>query len=96
MQWAEPPAMTIDPKKQYEATISTNFGEIKVQLFPDDAPLAVNNFTFLAGQGYFDGVKFHRVVKGFVIQGGDPTGTGRGGPGYRFADEKVKKDYALK
>jgi cyclophilin family peptidyl-prolyl cis-trans isomerase len=94
MQWAEPPAMIIDPKKQYEATIATNFGEIKVQLFPDDAPLTVNNFAFLAGQGYYDGVVFHRVVKGFVIQGGDPTGTGRGGPGYKFADEKVKKDYA--
>jgi len=93
MQWAEPPAMIIDPKKQYEATIATKFGDIKVQLFPDDAPLAVNSFAFLAGQGYFDGVKFHRVVKGFVIQSGDPTGTGRGGPGYRFADETVKKDY---
>jgi cyclophilin family peptidyl-prolyl cis-trans isomerase len=93
MQWTEPPAMAIDPKKGYEATIATNFGEIKVQLFPEDAPLAVNNFVFLAGQKYFDGVVFHRVVKGFVIQSGDPTGTGRGGPGYRFADEKVKKDY---
>ena len=93
MQWSEPPVMAIDPKKQYEATISTNFGDIKVQLFPDDAPLAVNNFAFLASQGYYNGVTFHRVVKGFVIQGGDPTGTGRGGPGYKFADEKVKKDY---
>jgi peptidylprolyl isomerase len=64
-----------------------------VQLFPKDAPIAVNNFVFLARQGFYDGVKFHRVVKGFVIQGGDPTGTGTGGPGYAFSDEKVTRDY---
>jgi cyclophilin family peptidyl-prolyl cis-trans isomerase len=85
--------MTIDQAGEYAATIKTNFGEIEVQLFPQDAPLAVNNFVFLARQGFYDGVKFHRVAKGFVIQGGDPTGTGAGGPGYEFADEEVTRDY---
>ncbi|MBI4294761.1 MAG: peptidylprolyl isomerase [Chloroflexi bacterium] len=85
--------MTIEQGKQYTATIKTNFGDIVVQLFPQDAPLAVNSFVFLARQGFYDGVKFHRVVKGFVIQSGDPTGTGAGGPGYKFADEKVTRDY---
>ena len=93
MQWSSPPPMTIDQNKQYTATIKTNYGDIVLQLFPKDAPVAVNNFVFLARQGFYNGVKFHRVVKGFVIQGGDPTGTGAGGPGYRFADEKVTKDY---
>jgi len=93
MQWSSPPAMSIDQNKQYTATVKSNYGDIKVQLFPQDAPLAVNNFVFLARQGFYNGVKFHRVVKGFVIQGGDPTGTGRGGPGYRFADEPITKDY---
>ena len=93
LQWSSPPPMTINPDRQYLATIKTNFGDIVVQLFPKDAPLAVNNFVFLGRQGFYDGVKFHRVVKGFVIQSGDPTGTGTGGPGYRFADEKVTQDY---
>ncbi len=93
MQWPNPPPMSIDENKQYTATIKTNFGDIVVQLFPKDAPVAVNNFVFLARQGFYDGVKFHRVVKGFVIQGGDPTGTGTGGPGYKFVDEKVTRDY---
>ncbi len=93
MQWSSPPPLTIDQNKQYTATIKTNYGDIVLQLFPKDAPLAVNNFVFLARQGFYNGVKFHRVVKGFVIQGGDPTGTGAGGPGYRFADEKISKDY---
>ncbi|MFC2058244.1 peptidylprolyl isomerase [Chloroflexota bacterium] len=94
MQWSSPPAMAIEQQKQYTAAIKTNFGDIKLELFSQDAPLAVNNFVFLARQGFYDGVKFHRVVKGFVIQSGDPTGTGAGGPGYRFADEKVTRDYA--
>jgi cyclophilin family peptidyl-prolyl cis-trans isomerase len=85
--------MSIDQSKEYQATIKTNFGDIVVQLFPKDAPIAVNNFVFLARNGFYDGVKFHRVVKGFVIQGGDPTGTGTGGPGYEFIDEKVTRDY---
>lgn len=93
MQWPNPPPMSIDPGKEYLATIKTNLGDIVVQLFPKDAPITVNNFVFLARQGFYDGVKFHRVVKGFVIQGGDPTGTGAGGPGYKFADEKVTRDY---
>lgn len=93
MQWPNPPPMTIDQNKQYVATIKTNYGDIVVQLFPKDAPLTVNNFVFLAREGFYDGVKFHRVVKGFVIQSGDPTGTGPGGPGYEFADEPVTRDY---
>ena len=93
LQWPNPPSMTIDHTKQYLATIKTNFGDIVGQLFPEDAPLAVNNFVFLARQGFYDGVKFHRVLKGFVIQGGDSTGTGAGGPGYTFADEEVTRDY---
>ena len=92
-QWPNPPPMVIDQNKEYTATIKTNLGDIVVQLFPKDAPIAVNNFVFLARQGFYDGVKFHRVVKGFVIQGGDPTGTGTGGPGYAFSDEKVTRDY---
>ena len=93
MQWPNPPPMTIDQNKQYAATIKTNYGDIVVQLFPKDAPLAVNNFVSLARQGFYDGVKFHRIVKDFVIQSGDPTGTGSGGTGYKFADEKVTRDY---
>jgi cyclophilin family peptidyl-prolyl cis-trans isomerase len=93
MQWSSPPPMTIDQNKQYTATIKTNYGDIVLELFPKDAPITVNNFVFLARQGFYNGVKFHRVVKGFVIQGGDPTGTGTGGPGYRFADEKITRDY---
>jgi cyclophilin family peptidyl-prolyl cis-trans isomerase len=91
--YSAPPPMAIDQNKQYVATIKTNYGDIVVQLFPKDAPLAVNNFVFLARQGFYDGVKFHRVMKGFVIQSGDPTGTGFGGPGYEFADENVTRDY---
>ena len=85
--------MTIDQNKGYQAVIKTNYGDIAVQLLPMEAPLAVNNFVFLARQGYFDGIKFHRLSKGFVIQTGDPTGTGSGGPGYKFADETVTRDY---
>jgi cyclophilin family peptidyl-prolyl cis-trans isomerase len=93
MQWSSPPPMTIDQNKQYTATIKTNYGTIEVQLFPKDAPMTVNNFIFLARQGFYNGVKFHRVVKGFVIQTGDPTATGAGSPGYRFPDETVTRDY---
>jgi len=95
MQWSSPPPMTIDKNKEYTVTIKTNLGEIKAQLFPQDAPITVNNFVFLARNGFYDGVKFHRVVRGFVIQGGDPLGNGTGGPGYKFADEKITRDYAL-
>jgi peptidylprolyl isomerase len=85
--------MTIDKAKKYTATIKTNYGDVVIQLLPKEAPLAVNNFVSLARQGYYNGVKFHRVIKGFMIQGGDPTGTGAGGPGYRFNDEVVTRDY---
>ncbi len=82
-----PPEMTIDPSKYYYATIKTEKGDIKVQLFADRAPKAVNNFVFLANQGFYDGTTFHRVLDGFMAQAGDPTGTGTGGPGYTFEDE---------
>jgi peptidyl-prolyl cis-trans isomerase B (cyclophilin B) len=86
-QWNNPPAMEIDPNKGYTATISTNKGDIVLDLHAKAAPKTVNNFVFLARQGFYDGVTFHRVISNFMIQGGDPTGTGRGGPGYRFEDE---------
>lgn len=92
-QNSAPPAMRIDPAKTYTGTIETNKGPIEIELYPEDAPQTVNNFVCLAEDGYFDATPFHRIVKGFVIQGGDPTGTGTGGPGYRFNDEPVKKDY---
>ncbi len=85
--YSAPPPMTIDQNKNYTATIKTNYGDIVIQLLPKDAPLTVNNFVFLARAGFYDGVKFHRIVAGFMIQSGDPTGTGMGGPGYKFADE---------
>jgi len=86
-QYADAPDLAIDLDKTYAATLQTTQGEITIEFRAADAPLAVNNFVFLAGEGFFDGVIFHRVVPGFVVQGGDPTGTGRGGPGYRFRDE---------
>jgi len=86
-QFTECPAMTIDQTKQYIATIKTAKGDIKIELFADKAPLAVNSFVFLAENGWFDGVTFHRVIPGFVAQAGDPTGTGFGGPGYAFKNE---------
>ena len=81
--------MTIDVDKSYTATIKTNQGSFTVDLFAKDAPKTVNNFVFLAKDGFYDGVIFHRVIKNFMIQGGDPTGTGTGGPGYKFEDEIV-------
>ena len=87
-QYSSAPAMTIDPEKSYTATFALENGsEFKVDLFADKAPKTVNNFVFLARDGFYDGVTFHRVIPGFMAQGGDPTGTGRGGPGYRFEDE---------
>jgi cyclophilin family peptidyl-prolyl cis-trans isomerase len=86
-QWSSPPAMTIDPAKQYFATIKTEKGDIRIQLFADKVPNTVNNFVFLARQHFYDNTVFHRVLAGFMAQGGDPTGTGSGGPGYKFADE---------
>ena len=88
-EYSQPPEMAIDPEGSYSADIRTNQGIISVELFAEDAPLTVNNFVFLARQGFYDGVIFHRVIPDFMIQGGDPTGTGGGGPGYRFQDEIV-------
>ncbi|MDZ4699016.1 MAG: peptidylprolyl isomerase [Rhodothermales bacterium] len=86
-QWKTPPAVQIDPKAAYTATIVTNRGTIELELYAENAPKTVNNFAFLAGEGFYDGVTFHRVIPNFMIQTGDPTGTGRGGPGYQFEDE---------
>jgi len=87
-QFDAPPAMEIDPNKHYTATFETEHGNIVVELFAKEAPITVNNFVFLARQGYYDGTTFHRVNKNFMAQGGDPTGSERGGPGYKFNDEK--------
>ncbi len=86
-QYDSAPELTIDPSKSYTATLDTNHGEIVIDLDAGRSPLTVNNFVFLANDGFYDGVIFHRVIENFMIQGGDPTGTGRGGPGYRFRDE---------
>ena len=82
-----PPPMSIDPNKRYTAVMSTSKGDMTIALDPAAAPKTVNNFVFLARDNYFDGIVFHRIIPGFVIQGGDPQGDGRGGPGYRFEDE---------
>jgi cyclophilin family peptidyl-prolyl cis-trans isomerase len=86
-QWDQPPAMTIDTRTIYIATLKTAKGDIRIQLFADQAPKTVNNFIFLAREGFYDGTTFHRVLENFMAQGGDPTGTGSGGPGYQFEDE---------
>lgn len=86
-QYSSPPEMQIDSSKTYTATFVTNRGEMVVDLFADKAPRTVNNFVFLAREGFYDGTTFHRVIADFMVQGGDPTGTGTGGPGYRFEDE---------
>ncbi len=92
-QYASAPEMQIDPSKRYTAMLETNKGAIEIELLPGEAPQTVNNFVCLARDGFYDGTPFHRVVAGFMIQGGDPTGTGTGGPGYRFADEAVQRPY---
>jgi peptidylprolyl isomerase len=89
-QWNNPPEMVIDPSKRYTAKMETSMGELVIALDAVQAPKTVNNFVFLAREGYYDGVIFHRIIQGFMCQGGDPTGTGRGGPGYKFADELPK------
>ena len=86
-QWPTPPDMTIDASKTYQAIFHTDKGDITVQLYAEKVPNTVNNFVFLARNGFYDDTIFHRVIADFMAQGGDPTGTGRGGPGYRFADE---------
>ena len=85
--WDSPPEMTIDPSHRYTAEMATSHGAMTIALDPAAAPKTVNSFVFLARHGFYDGVVFHRVIPGFVLQGGDPTGTGTGGPGYRFEDE---------
>ncbi|HTY82120.1 MAG TPA: peptidylprolyl isomerase [Dehalococcoidales bacterium] len=87
MKWNTPPKMTIDKDKKYTATIQTVKGDLVLELFAKDVPVTVNNFVFLATQGFYDGSTFHRVIPGFMAQGGDPTGTGMGGPGYKFNNE---------
>jgi len=86
-QWKTPPALQIDPKKQYKAHMKTDKGTLVFELFADKTPNTVNNFVFLSREGYYDGVMFHRVISDFMAQGGDPTGSGSGGPGYKFGDE---------
>ena len=100
-QWSSPPTMRIDANKQYTATIATTvgteegvrLGEIEVTLLVKEAPTTVNNFVFLAREGFYDGLMFHRIMKGFMVQTGDPKGDGSGGPGYRFIDEPVASNY---
>lgn len=86
-QWKTAPPMEIDPQKKYLITMNTDRGVIELELYPEYAPVTVNNFVFLTREGFYDGVTFHRVINNFMIQGGDPTGSGMGGPGYRFNDE---------
>ena len=92
-RYSAPPQMQIETNRTYHVVIKTNKGDIQLELNPAEAPMTVNNFVALARDGYYDGVTFHRVVPRFVIQGGDPTGTGSGGPGYKFQDEPVKRPY---
>jgi cyclophilin family peptidyl-prolyl cis-trans isomerase len=92
-QWNIPPAMTVDQKAAYTATIATSKGVMKAELFVSEAPATVNNFVFLAGEQFYNGVKFHRIIKDFMVQTGDPRGNGTGGPGYQFKDEPVKRKY---
>jgi peptidylprolyl isomerase len=95
-QFSEPPEMGIDTAKRYTATLDTTLGEIVIALDAIKAPKTVNNFVFLALHHYYDGVIFHRIINGFMCQGGDPTGTGTGGPGYRFEDELPKpREYQI-
>lgn len=97
-QYAEQgaPPFALERGKQYTATFETSMGDFTAELYSDTAPMTVNSFVFLANEGFYDGVIFHRVVPGFVVQGGDPTGTGTGGPGYTFRDEEIPahRDYA--
>ena len=86
-QYSTPPSIDIDLAKSYSATLHTNHGDVEIAFDAENSPQTVNNFVFLARDGFYDGVIFHRVITGFMVQGGDPTGTGRGGPGYKFRDE---------
>ena len=86
-QWKQPPSMQTDAEKTYQVSMETSRGTIELELYSQHAPKTVNNFVFLCGEGYYDGIKFHRVINNFMVQGGDPTGTGSSGPGYKFEDE---------
>lgn len=92
-QWSSPPAMEIDTSKTYTATVHTTDGDIVINLLASEDPITVNNFVFLAQHNFYNNVPFHRIIKGFMIQTGDPTGTGAGGPGYKFKDEPITRDY---
>ncbi|HEU0021085.1 MAG TPA: peptidylprolyl isomerase [Dehalococcoidia bacterium] len=92
-QYQNPPSLILDPNMRYTATIKTARGDMTLELFPAEAPRAVNNFVFLARDGYYQGNCFHRVIRDFMIQGGCPKGDGTGGPGYKFPDEEVKRPY---
>ena len=94
-KFPDKPEFGIDPQKRYTATMETSMGTIVIALDALNAPVTVNNFVFLAGYHYYDGIIFHRIINGFVCQGGDPGGTGTGGPGYRFEDEPVKNRYQI-
>jgi peptidyl-prolyl cis-trans isomerase B (cyclophilin B) len=87
LEWKNQPEMQIDPVKSYRAVMETSRGVLELELYPQHAPKTVNNFVFLAREGFYNDISFHRVISDFMIQGGDPTGTGRGGPGYKFEDE---------
>ncbi len=95
MSYSEPPSMTIDTSKQYTATIETDKGNVVLELFANDVPVTVNNFVFLSREGFYDNTTFHRIIPDFMAQGGDPTGTGTGGPGYKFADEFTKHTHTI-
>lgn len=92
-QYTQAPSMTIDTNKNYIVRVETTKGPMTIKLFANEAPNTVNNFLFLANEGYYTDTPFHRIIKGFMVQGGDPTGTGTGGPGYRFNDEPVTREY---
>jgi peptidylprolyl isomerase len=92
-KWDKPPEMKIDQKKKYTAIIDTSKGIMKIDLFASEVPITVNNFVFLAQEKFYDNVVFHRIIKDFMIQSGDPTGTGAGNSGYKFDDEKITRDY---
>jgi cyclophilin family peptidyl-prolyl cis-trans isomerase len=94
-KWGAPPSMVIDKSKHYQAKIYTTYGLITADILPKLAPITANNFVFLACNGFYDNLTFHRVIPGFVIQGGDPLGNGQGGPGYQFKDEKVARNYQI-
>lgn len=92
-RYSAPPQLVIDQRKTYQAVLKTSKGDIKVDLFTKETPKTVNNFVFLAKDGFYNSTRFHRIIKGFMIQGGDPLGNGTGGPGYTFEDEPITRDY---